>query len=46
MVNTIKQLYNSFIFPYIDYCLELSGRTYPSNVNEVYIMQKKNKENF
>ena len=20
-VNTMKQLYNSFIFPYIDYCL-------------------------
>ena len=41
MVNTMKQLYNSFIFPYIDYCLEVWGRTYPSNVNPVYVMQKK-----
>ena len=40
-VNTMKQLYNSFIFPYIDYCLEAWGRTYPSNVNPVYVMQKK-----
>ena len=41
MVNTIKQLYNSFIFPYIDYCLEAWGRTYPRNINPVYVMQKK-----
>ena len=40
-VNTMKQLYNSLIFPYIDYCPEAWGRTYPSNVNSVYIMQKK-----
>ena len=41
MVNTMKQLCNSFIFQYIDYCLEAWGRTYPSNVNSVYVMQKK-----
>ena len=35
-VNTMKQLRNSFIFPYIDYCLEVWGRTCP-----VYVMQKK-----
>ena len=40
-VNTMKQLYNSFIFPYIDYCLEVWGRAYPSNVNPAYVMQKK-----
>ena len=40
-VNTMKQLYDSLIFPYIDYCLEVWGRTYPSNVNPVYIMHKK-----
>ena len=40
-VNTMKQIYNSFIFPYIDYCLEVWGRIYPSNVNPVYVMQKK-----
>ena len=37
----MKQLYNSFIFPYIDYCLEVWCRTYPSNVNTVFAMQKK-----
>ena len=41
MVNTMKQLYNSFIFPYIDYCHAVWGRTYPYNVNPVYILQKK-----
>ena len=40
-VNTMKQLYNSFIFPYIDYCLEVWDRTYPCNVNPVYAMLKK-----
>ena len=40
-MNTIKQLYNSFIFPYIDYCLEVWGRTYLSNVNPIYVMHKK-----
>ena len=40
-VNTMKLIYNSLIFPYIDYCLEAWGRTYPSNVNPVYVMQKK-----
>ena len=38
--NTMKQLYNSFIFPYIDYFLEVWCRTYSSNVNTVYVMQK------
>ena len=40
-VNTMKQLHNSFIFLYSDYCLEAWCRTYPSNANSVYIMQKK-----
>ena len=40
-VNTMKQLYDSFIFPNIYYCLEEWHRTYPSNVNPVYVMQKK-----
>ena len=40
-VNTMKKIHNSFIFPYIDYCHEEWGMTYPSNVNSVYIMQKK-----
>ena len=39
--NTMKQLRNSFLFPYIDYYLEVFGRTYPSNVNPVYAMQEK-----
>ena len=40
-VNTMRQLNNSFIFPYIDYCLEVWGGTYPGNINPVYVMQKK-----
>ena len=44
MMNTYE--YNEatlqFIyFPYIDYCPEVWDRTYPSNVNSVYIMQEK-----
>ena len=45
-VNTMKQLYDSFIFPYIDYCLEVLGRTYPNNVNPVCNAEKSNKNNF
>ena len=37
----MKQLYNSYIFPYIDYCLEVWDGSYLSNVDSVYIMQKK-----
>ena len=40
-VSTMKQLYNSSIFPYIDHCVEVWGRIYPSNVNPVYVMQNK-----
>ena len=40
-VNTMKQLGNYFLFPYIHYCLEVWDITYQSNVNSVYIMQKK-----
>ena len=40
-VNTMKKLYNSFTFQYIDHCIEACGRTYQRNVNLVYIMQKK-----
>ena len=40
-VISMKQLYNSFIFPYIDYCLEAWRRTYPSNVNPVYVIAEK-----
>ena len=39
-INAKKQLYNSFIFLYIDYCLKLLGRTYPSNVHLVYNAEK------
>ena len=41
MVNTMRQVYNSFIFQYVDYCLKVRGRTYPSNFNSVYVIKKK-----
>ena len=34
-VNTMKQLYNSLNFQYVDHCLEEWGRIYQSNVNSV-----------
>ena len=37
-VNTMKQLNNSFIFSYIDYCHRAWGRTYQNSVNSIYIM--------
>ena len=40
-VNSLKLLYNSLVFPYIDYCLEVWGNTYHTNLNSVFIMQKK-----
>ena len=39
--NANMQLHDSIIFPYFDHCLEVWGRTYPSNVNPVYAIQKK-----
>ena len=40
-VKSMKLLYNSLVFPYINYCLEVWGTTYQSNIHSVYIMQKK-----
>ena len=37
----MKPLYNSFSFPYIEHCLEVWYRKYPSDINPVYVLQKK-----
>lgn len=34
-------LYCSLILPYLNYCLEIWGNTYKSNLNSLYILQKR-----
>lgn len=40
-VQSMKLLYNSLVFPYINYCLEVWGNTYQSNTHPIFVMQKK-----
>ena len=40
-VKSMKLLYNSLVFPYINYCLEVWGNTYQSNIHPIFVMQKK-----
>ena len=37
----IKLLYCSLFVPYVTYCREICGNTYKSNINCVYLLQKK-----
>ena len=39
--TTLLIIYNSLFLPYLSYCLEIWGNTYKSNVNPLYILQKK-----
>ena len=39
--KTLILLYNSLILPHLNYCNIISGNNYNSNINDVYIIQKK-----
>ena len=39
--NSLVILYCSLFVPYITYCCEILGNTYKSNINCVYLLQKK-----
>ena len=39
--KTLILLYNSLILPYLNYCNMIWGNNYNSNINDVYIIQKK-----
>ena len=34
-------IYTSLILPYLNYCIEIWGNTYPSNLKEIIVLQKK-----
>ena len=38
---TLISLYYSFAYPYLIYCNHVWGNTYPSNLNKMFILQKK-----
>ena len=39
--DSLYTLYCSLFLPYINYCLEIWGNTYKTNVNPIYILKKK-----
>ena len=34
-------LYCSLFLPYLTYCVEIWGNTYPTNINDIFLLQKK-----
>ena len=40
-VESMKLLYSSLVFPYINYCVEVWGNTFKSNIHPIYVLQKK-----
>ena len=39
--NTLRTIYCSLFLPYLDYCSEIWGKNYLSNLNKIYLAQKK-----
>lgn len=39
--NTLYILYNSLILPYLSYCVEIWGNTYKTNIQPIFLLQKK-----
>ena len=39
--NALLMIYNSLILPYLNYCVEVWGNTYPTNLNCIRVLQKK-----
>ena len=40
-VDSMKLLYSSLVFPYINYCIEVWGNTFKSNIHPIYVLEKK-----
>ena len=38
--ETLKTLYNSFVYPYFTYCIEVWGNVYSTNLDPLFKMQK------
>ena len=41
IAKTLTLLYNAIIFPYLNYCVEVWGNTYKTNLYSLFIKQKK-----
>ena len=39
--STLRTLYYSLIYPYLQYCVIVCGSTYPSNLNRIVLLQKR-----
>ncbi len=39
--NTVYMLYCSLFLPYLNYCVEIWGNTYVSNINKIMVIQKR-----
>ena len=39
--NYLLMLYNALILPFLNYCLQIWGNTYPSNMSRLVILQKR-----
>ena len=39
--QSLKTLYYSLVYPYIQYCVSVLGSTYPTNLNRLIVLQKK-----
>ncbi len=39
--DSLVMLYDSLFVPYLSYCSEIWGNTYKTNINCVYVLQKK-----
>lgn len=40
-VHVLKQLYNTLIYPYLNYAVVVWGKAYPSNLNKLCSLQNK-----
>ena len=39
--SVLKQLYHSFVSPYLNYCISCYGNTYPTHLNRLFLLQKR-----
>ena len=39
--STLRKLYFSLVYPYLQYCIIVWGSTYPTNLNRIILLQKR-----
>ena len=39
--SALRMLYFSLIYPYLYYCISVWGSTYPTNLNRIFVLQKR-----